>query len=305
LLNAHVPVDLLPRADNLTRYKLLILADQVTLDPAEVAAIEAVVAQGGALLVIGGAGALNDDGSRQDGPLDGILGIETEGRAGWPFAYLRLADGTLTDGISDVPILVNRDPHRVAVHGAEVLGELSPPETGRTVATTVLWGNPPPNDSEAIPGVTLHQHGRGRALFIACSLAGNRTEQTPVWDTRGLEDAWLQRLIQNATRLLLPSPLLETDLPPGVHLTLNNHDGTLAIHLLDTRLAEPEHIAFGDQVAPAAGWTLRLNWERAGPITAIRTLNGQPVAWASAGDAYVVQLPPIGLHSVLILENGG
>jgi hypothetical protein len=275
----------------------------VTLDATEVAAIEAFVAQGGALLVVGTLWSLNADGSRHDGPLDGILGIGTGGRAGWPFSYLRLTDSPLADGISDVPILVNRDPIRVTPRGASVLGELSPPETGRTVATTVLWGNPPPDESRAMPGVTLHRHGDGRALFVACSLAGNRTEQTPIWDTRGLEDAWLQRITQNAVRLLLPSPLVETDAPPGVYLTVNKHDAKLAVHLLDTRLAEPEHIVFGGEAAASTGWTLRLNQERIGSITTMRTIDGQPVAWESAGEAYVVRLPPASLHTVLILET--
>lgn len=305
LLNIHIPADVLPRADDLAHYQLVVLADQVALDQAEVDAIGAFVTNGGALLVIGATGSLDDDArAGQGGPLDDVLGIESVGPAGWPFSYLRLGDGPLADGIPDVPVLINRDPVRIALRGAEVLGELSPPETGRTDATTVLWGNPPPDFARTLPGVTLHRAGSGRAVSIACSLADNRSAQTPMWGTRGLEDAWLQRLLQNAARFLLPTQLVRTEVPPGVHLTLNKHDGKLAVHLIDTRLAEPEHIAFSPEGAASAGWTLALNRARIGAITAIRTLDGQPVEWSTTGDEHIVRLPPIARQTVLVIETG-
>jgi hypothetical protein len=139
-------------------------------------------------------------------------------------------------------------------------------------------------------------------VAIACSLAGNRAEFIAMRDTGRLEDAWLQRVLQNATRSLLPSPLLRTDVPPGVQIILNQHQDRLALHLIDTRLAAPGNLAFGDEAAASDGWTITLNRQRFGAVTGIRTLAGQAVEWSTTDDEITVQLPPVGLYTVLVIE---
>ena len=109
LRNAHLQCEVLPRAEDLERYRLVVLSDQMALDDAEIETIRGYVAGGGAVLAAGLTGVLDGDGQpRAEGPLDGVLGIETLGPTGWPHTYLLLDDSPLRDGITDIPILSNR-----------------------------------------------------------------------------------------------------------------------------------------------------------------------------------------------------
>lgn len=308
LLDHHAQFDVLPRAADLGRYGLVILADQVVLGDEEVEALRAYVTDGGRLLVIGPAGLIDGQGKRRGTlPLADLLGVADEGEAGWPYSYLLLGEGPLAGDITPVPILITRSPRRTIARGARVLADLVRPETARTDSTTVLWGSPPPDPSVRQPGATLSEVGAGRVLYIPVSLAGNSAERP--WDTRGLEDTWLRAVIRNAVDLLLPDRVLSTDAPPGVEIVLNRHGSRLALHLLDTRPVAPEHFDLRPVRANPPGWTVRLDRRRlappgaqVGPPTSIRAVDGTPVEWTAEGGHYILRTPPVDLHTTLILD---
>ena len=305
LLNDHVQVDVIRRFDDLSRYRVVILADQSILSNEELTALEQYVASGGAALVIGPATRIDATSEAANSyPLDHLLGIKTIGKAGVPFAYLKLHDNGLGTEISNIPLLVNHDPVRIELDGAIELAQLLLPETGRTDGTTVLWGNPPPDARQAFPGVTLHQVGAGQAMAVVSSLSANYPAGV-MWDTRGLEDAWLRQLVQNAVRRLLPDPILTTNVPPGVWITLNRHGSQFALHVIDTRSAEPEHLVRAPGSNPEVGWTVSINRKQLGiTLEAVRSLgNEQQIAWEEAGHGYLLHIPPVDQYLVLILDT--
>lgn len=301
LLDRHVQFDLIPDARSLARYRLVVVADQMVLDDAEAEALRGYVAEGGQLLVVGETGTIDGQGRpRPRMALADLLGLEDEGEAGWPFSYLVLGDERLARGITPVPILVNRSPRRVRLRGARPLAELVRPETGRTDATTVLWGNPPPDERVRLPGATLAEVGRGRALYIAVSLAGNATER--FWDTRGLENVWLRAVLQNAVELLLPERVLASDAPAGVEIVLNRHGRRLALHVVDTLAADPAHLDVRPQRPRPSGWSVWLDAARVGRLASVTTAEGAAAVWREEAGRYRITLPPMDLHTTLLLD---
>lgn len=305
LLNDHVQVDVIRRLDDLSRYRVIILADQLILTNDEITALEQFVASGGATFVIGPATRMGiASETTNSSPLDHLLGINTISKAGVPFAYLKLNNNELGTEISDIPLLVNHDPDKVELNGAIELAQLLLPETGRTDGTTVLWGNPPPDTRRTFPGITLHRFGKGQAIAVVSSLSANSPTGI-MWATRGLEDAWLRQLIQNTVRQLLPDPILTTNAPSGVWIILNRHDSQIAVHIIDTRSAAPEHLIRAPGTSLEVGWMVTINHKRLGSrLEAVRALESKhEIAWEEVDGDYLIHLPPVDQYLVLALET--
>ncbi len=302
LLDRHIQFDIIPSASNLTRYSVVILADQMVLGDDEVESLRAYVRGGGTLLVIGRVGLIDANGKkRAQMPLCDVLGVRDEGEVGWPFSYLFLQDDRVSCGIPAIPILINHSPRGVEVTGAQVLAELVPPETARTDATSVLWGNPPPHETLRQPGITLATFGSGKACFLPISMANNAVDR--MGDTRGLENAWLKLVVQNVVSMLLPEPILTTNAAPSVEVVLNRHGPSrLALQAIDLGPVAPEHLDLGPGRNPGPPWELRLRRQRVGEIVAARTTDGREVPCQAGSDYYLLTLPPVDLHTAVILD---
>jgi hypothetical protein len=143
-----------------------------------------------------------------------------------PYAYTRLRRrNRLTAGFEGTDVIANEGLVRpvAAVEGAQVHATLvpeifpQPPD----LSYPTLW------DNDA-PVLVSHRFGKGRAVYFA-----NGTDRLNV--TSGHPDH--QRLLENALAWALAGapPLVETDAPEDVHVTLLRQPatGTLSVHLVN------------------------------------------------------------------------
>lgn len=294
LLDRHLQYDVVSNLDHLDRYQALVLPDTPVLSARQAAAVRAFVENGGHLLAIGGAGTVGEDGRPLDDfALADLLGLRYQGRAESRYCFLRLRPGALDAELLDVPLMLNHAPTRVvlAADDVEVLGDLQPPQTPRTDATTILWGNPPPEPARAWPGLTRRAVGRGSAWYVAVPL-----------HAPGLGGVWGRRLIGGLVSRLVPCPLLTTDAPPGVEVVVNRTAGRHAVHFVNLLAGSAEHTSVGANGLTLRGLTLQIDAARLGTPTSVRALPEAEVRWRLADGKLHIDLPPIERLRTIVIE---
>ncbi|HEU5318514.1 MAG TPA: beta-galactosidase trimerization domain-containing protein, partial [Chloroflexota bacterium] len=240
LFASHRQWDILPpsslAAETLARYRALVLPNVACLSDEDAALLRRYVEAGGALLATFETGCYAADGARRErGALDDLLGVESLGvraRGPLPYSYARLRRAgdpdthALLDGFDDTEVLTNEGhvrPVRAApgtgVH-ATLVPEIFPQPPD--LSYPALW------DNDA-PLVTSRRCGAGRVVYFA-----GQTDRLNL--TSGHPDHG--RLLHNALAWALadtPAPLLETDAPADVHVTLLRQvsTGRLYAHLVN------------------------------------------------------------------------
>ncbi|MBI3973169.1 MAG: beta-galactosidase trimerization domain-containing protein [Chloroflexi bacterium] len=237
LFAAHAQWDVLPpsqvRPEILRRYRAVILPNVACMSDEEAATYRRYVGEGGALLATFETGCFAADGAMRGaglgGALDDVLGVRDLGlgrRGPLPYAYTRIRwRDTLTAGFDETEAITNEGYVRQVAprDGAQVHATLvpeifpQPPD----LSYPSLWEND-------APVLVTNRYGGGRVVYFA-----NQTDRLNV--TSGHPDH--QRLLENALRWALDGkpPLVETDAPADVHVTLlrQPHRGALYVHLVN------------------------------------------------------------------------
>ena len=304
LFARHLQWDVLPpsgvRLDALRRYRAVVLPNVACVSDEEAAALRRYVAGGGALLGTFETGCFDADGgpraSGAGGALDDVFGVHDLGlpaRGPLPFAYtrIRLRDA-LTAGFEGTEIITNEGfVRQVGVRdGARVHATLvpeifpQPPD----LSYPALWDNP-------APVLVTNRYGQGRAVYFA-----NQTDRLNV--TSGHPDH--QRLLENALAWALDlehePPLVETDAPPDLHVTLLRQPatGALFVHLVNYSGAHGRPVV---APRPSGPITLRVRAPDGSPMPAHARLlvAGQTVAAPAEGGRLCVTLPGLELYEVV------
>jgi hypothetical protein len=267
LIDEHLQYDIIRlKDDDLSRYRAIVLADQTALSDTECEAIRAYVRQGGTLIAAGAASRFDQHGSqRPDFALGDVFGVSHRGPMNVDFAYLRLDEEGLQAAVTAVPILIDRPPEIVELQGARTLAHLLEPESLRTDATTVLWGDAHPDGARAHPGLTENRFGDGVCYYLAFAPK-----------TNGLPNTWIKLLLRKLVRRAVKRPLVKTNAPVGVEVTLNRQDGRLGLHLVNHHAGDPERLSYWDAPLTLRGIEVELDFELAG------LPNGQAVTVAPA-----------------------
>ncbi len=276
---------------DLSGYRLVILPDQVAMSDAEVVAIRSYVRAGGALLATGDA-SLSDGRGRPhpDFALADVFGAENVGRTGQPITYVTSVDEAFSDGLTAAPIAINREARRLAVSDGRPVLWGSPPVRPFTDGSTVLYGYPPPDESDTMVIGIEREEGLGCSVYIGVPLDGDEPE-APGRGTEGLESAWTRRIADNLVRHLLPDPMLTTDAPPGVALVLQDHGDRWVLHLVDYHAGDPRRL-------PPPGRPLVL-----GPIRISLDRDVLPVAQAIRGANEELSLEDVGGRLEVTLDG--
>jgi hypothetical protein len=292
LTTGHVLFDVIPRAEQLDRYELVVVPDGVALTVEAIAALHRYVEAGGHLVVTGRSAFL-DPAGRTLGKteLSDVLGVDHRAASEHVFGYLRVRDARLGRDLPAAPILVKARPIECGLADAEPLAELQLPETAYADPTTILWGFPPPDPSRSLPGVTLRSVGRGQAAFVALPL-----------DTRGFENVLARQLAINLVDRLLERRLIETDAGPGVELVLNRTADGHVLHAVDHRAGDPIYGRPGAGATPA-GITVTLDRVRVPFGRATVVPSGEAVPIEVVDDRAVLTLPGFEVHLVLALAS--
>jgi len=181
LLESHVPVDFLDdRQSSLAwigKYRVLVLADVLTLDTAEVQALCKYVDGGGALVVTGPIDCVDEDGSpkKMSRELENLLGVRYGTLSRFTYPYLAIRDAQLATRVGTWPI-----PHYGAIANLEVLAEGVDVLATRTdpileTADGTFWHNnlPAPGAVTDTPVIVERRFGKGRVIVSAARLGNN------------------------------------------------------------------------------------------------------------------------------------
>lgn len=293
LLDSRVQFDVLSTCEDLSRYRLVILPDQPALSDGEIAAIRSYVNGGGSLLVSGTTSLWDENGaSRRNFGLSDVIGADYQSMLQYPITFLK-ADILESAGekLAEMPLLLPHAGVVVTLGSGEQAGQLFPPETMRTDATTILWGTPPPDTDRMSPGVIWNQFGQGQCIYIASCLA-----------SQGLPSVWTKQLIRLLTAKLLPDPILSANSPLGTEIVLTRQQDRWIIHIIDQRMGDANHVAIGQERVRIRDLDIQLRDHPIGSIDSARLADGTPLLLRHDAEYYRVRIPSVDIHEVVVFE---
>jgi hypothetical protein len=295
LIDEHLQYDIVRLdADDLSPYRVVVLAEQTALADDDIAALRRYVEAGGTLIAAGAASLFDGTGHRRsDFGLAEVFGIRHRGPLHADFAYLRLTGDGFGAAVTALPILVDAVPEQVELAGAQAIGELEEPESLRSDATTVLWGDAHPDVRRTHPGLTKHRFGRGTCYYLAFAPR-----------VAGLPDTWIKLLLRKLVRRGVPAPLVVTDAPAGVEVTLNRQGDRLVLHFVNHHAGDPERLSVGGTPLVLRGLKAELDGVRLGLAPESRVVcapGGAPVATAWRDGRLVFAVPDFTISAVLAI----
>ena len=294
LIDQHLQYDIVQLDADLSAYQLLILPDQAALSDDEIATLRAWVSGGGKLLAAGCSALWDETGGRRpDFGLADVFGVSLRREAMAEFVYLNLGTDELVAAVTALPILIDQSPLLVAPGTARIIGDFVLPESMRTEATTVLWGDAGPDESQRIPGLLRNDYGDGECVYVAAPLR-----------SAGMPNAWVKRLMGMLARSLVDQPILATDAPAGVEIVMNRQAQRTVIHLVNRYRGSVTHLSWKGEGVNLSGLTLELQLSRLGLEGATRVYQApdQELESREAGDALTITLPRLGAHAVIVVE---
>ncbi len=196
--------DVVDSQTDLSRYQVLLLPDNIPVDTALAAKLEAFVAHGGSLIASYESG-LTPDGADFALPL---LGVTLTDRASYSPDFL-VPRGPLGKGLPPTEhVMYLQGLEVAATPGSEVLVEVVAPFFNRTWQHFCSHRHTPSAGNVAYPGIVR----RGRAIYFAHPIFTQYHTNAP---------RWCKTLLLNALELLLPEPLLRHGGPSTLVATLN------------------------------------------------------------------------------------
>ncbi|NLF01851.1 MAG: hypothetical protein GX601_12825, partial [Anaerolineales bacterium] len=260
----------------------------------ELDCIRAYVREGGRLLATGRTSLLDEHGRpRPDFGLADVFGVSLARDPQLPFTYVRMHSEALAAAVTQLPLFVDQPPLEVELEGAAALANLVYPEATRTDATTVLWGDPAPDETQTHPGVCRNEYGKGVCWYAAWPLRA-----------RKLPNLWIKRLILALATELAPDPVLTTSAPAGVEVVLNRQSGRYVVHLVNTLVGNPDCVSLPAQPLHLDGLQVRLSLsrlrvDRVGRVYAPPDL---PVAYQENDGWLTIHVPPLHVHQMVVIE---
>ncbi len=216
LQELHHQFDVIDSQSDLSRYRLIVLPDEIPVDDELAGKLRDFVAGGGALLAsyhsgltpAGGEFALDE------------LGVRWIGEA--PFSPDFIVPGELGEGLRDAPHVMYMQGAQVeATDGAEVLSPMMKPWFNRTWRHFCSHRHTPIEGAADYPGAVQS----GRCIYLMHPVFAQYHQRAPLW---------CKQLVANAIARLLPEPTLIADAPSTAIFTVNRQEaeGRLVVHAL-------------------------------------------------------------------------
>jgi hypothetical protein len=311
LVHGHSQFDILRLPADLSRYRLLILAEQAVMSDEDADAVRRFVSDGGCLFATGMTSLFEAAGvSRGSFALADVLGADFRRHSQQPFVYLRLTDQSLGHLIPDTPILVQMPAAEVKVTTGRVAGSMEYPQLRRTDELTILWGYPPPDHEQSHPALVVNSYGRGTCIYSAVGFP-HRTNDWARIMTQGRETAnaaagnalevmWTERLARNIVKRLVPETALETDAPPGVEVVLNRRQGDCLVHLVNHYAGDAFNPSYAGDRLVIRNVVVRLDTERLGPLSRAWVLpQRRTVETRAMGRHLEITVPDFDIHCLV------
>jgi hypothetical protein len=294
MIDCHLQYDIIQLDRDLSPYQLVILPDQAALSDAEMDSLRVYVRDGGALLASGCSSLWDENGRRRaDFGLADVFGVEYQREAGADFVYLQLGAGELAADVTALPILIDEVALQVAPTNAQVLHEFTLPESRRTEATTILWGDAAPDESKRVPGILRNAFGAGSCTYLAAPLR-----------TKGMPNVWVKRLMGALAANLVEQPILSTNAPAGVEVALNQQNGRMVIHLINRYCGSVDQPSFHDNGITLLNIEIKVDLTRSelAAVEQVYLAPATPLDYALADGCLSITLPELQLHAVVAIE---
>jgi len=298
LLELHVPFDVLDRFADFTKYKVLILPDEIELDTDTAARLKAFVAGGGKII------ASWHSGLDATGKFALDFGISRSGEpVAFKPAYVR-ADPGLDPSMTDTAFVMYETAETITAKNATVLAELYPSYFNRSYRHWSSHQQTPDDPKAQALGAAVTEHnGIAYVAFPVFRLYRAMGQPLYKYIVRGLLDR------------LLPAPALETSLPSGgrASLTFQQNENRHIVHLL---YGAPQVRGKAIPLDDGSSRVMEMieDIPTLGPVTAaVRlpstprrvydALSGEEVAWAARDDGAIeVTIPSLRIHTALVFE---
>jgi hypothetical protein len=295
LIAQHVQYDIVRLDSDISKYRAVVLAEQTALSDAEAERLRSFVRDGGTLIAAGNTSLFDERGRRRpDFALADVLGAHHVRPVPADFVYLQLEDEALRRAVTAVPIIADHAGVAVSLDGGRTLGRLAEPEARRTDATTVLWGDAPPDWGHAYPGLVENRFGKGLCRYLAFPV---RCDNVP--------NIWIKRLIGVLVSDAVGSPIVATNAGPGVEVTLNRQHGRLVLHLCSHYAGDPNRLSVGDNLLSLTGIEVSLDHARAGLPEVTRVVSvpsGTALPNRFVDGRLKFAVPAFVIHSVIAIE---
>jgi hypothetical protein len=213
--------------DRLENYRAIILPNVVMISEREAEAFRRYVAGGGNLYVSRNTSKISSDGvGQKDFMLADVLGISYEGETAEKVTFAAptgRGKPLFGDFNASYPVSLMYPMNKVRAHeGCEVLATITLPYTLSTDSRYSSMLSNPPGIATDYPAMTLNRFGKGSAVYAAGAFE--------LWGYETQRD-----ILCRIMKMLVPEPLLITDAPRPVEITLFDqpHNRRLLVHAMN------------------------------------------------------------------------
>jgi hypothetical protein len=297
---------LYPNAE-LSPYSLVILDSSFPISNESVQKVAEYVRGGGNVLV-----ELNPDQMASPAAktlLSTVLGVQILGQNDYEAMYLGGLDPSISMGMTEMPTLVEGPSFRIQPAGARALANYIYPIAPWSYSRlTFAFHNPPSEQQSDHPAITINDFGKGKAIFVACSLGTHEIRRhqnilsDPETDLPQVHEFALQ-LAQNLAASLIEEPIVRSDVPAGVGIVINRKNGRHIVHLLNNLL---DPILFSDSrrgLVVLSSLRFAINEKRTGPIRRASLGDGRELPIKKDGKWVTVTVPQLTVHEAVVFES--
>jgi hypothetical protein len=279
--------DVVDSTSDLSRYRVLVLPDEILVGPALLAKLQEHVARGGALLASYHSG-LSE---AKDGFALDVLGVRLKGRAPYSPDFL-LPGPELGKGLPQAEHVMYLEGLEVEpIGGAQTLAQVNAPYFNRTWEHFFSHRQTPSSGKAAYPGVVRN----GRAVYFAHPVFTQYNKNAPLW---------CKTLVLNALELLLPEPLVRVEAPSTALAMLNEqpHERRRVLHLLHYVPERRGEFDVIEDVIPIRDvrCSLRLDGARVKRLTLAP--EGKNLSFTSRGSRLEFVVPEVRGHQMVSIE---
>jgi hypothetical protein len=289
LLEHHLLFDVITARNlhELHRYQLVVLPNALMLRPEEMEAIRGYVAAGGSLYASRHASLLPvEGGPRGDFLLADVFGVHYRGETAETHTYaapvaddprFRPFTGRYPITCRGAQCLVEPEPD------AEILATITLPYTDPSGSRYASMLSNPPGIPTVYPALVKHGFGKGNVLY-----ASGIFER---WDS----DTQRNVLAKLLVAMLPRGPLLTTNAPKAVELTLFQREGNLVLHVLNFQAQLPNIPVDGIEVGFLAD-----AWPGG---TAVQVRDGGRLPTEPCGGRRVVRLSQLDTYEMIVFQR--
>ena len=335
LADGHILTDIALGRDltteNLSKYRVLVLANAACLSDAQIAAVTQFVEQGGGLVATHATSLYDELGNRRaDFGLRDLLGVSYRESINYNTTFVQMsAESVISEGLStESPLSLATPQWKVeALPDTDIAARVTVPLVDYSVAPRrITWGDPPPGMQTDHPAVTTRKVGKGRVVYMA-----------------GLpERAYFQRHYTHCRQLLLNSvrwaaataPPVELEGGTGLKLTAfeqpasarcsfpsTSREGAqaqrLVVHIVNLQAVPGHEVKQGqiegagklnwaypiEEIVPARNVQLRIASPDNANLRVYLAPEGEELPF-NVGDGWIrVRVPTVHYHAMVVVEG--